>query len=133
LKSILVLEDSPDDAFLLSRAMRYACLDASIEFVRSVPQGIAWLEACHKPNLPHLILVDLTMPGLGGFEFIHWLRKERRFAHIPALILTNKVSLDGPAEAKRLGAQGYLMKPATQDALYALVKQLQRDWLSPNQ
>ena len=132
MKTILILEDNADDAFLLSRALQYADADYYTEFVRDGTQGITYLEAYppfeHR-KMPDLILVDLGMPGLGGYEFIHWLRSESRFDHIPALILTDQINPNGEAEAKRLRAQGYFVKPGTQDALYQIVKEIERLWL----
>jgi DNA-binding response OmpR family regulator len=74
--------------------------------------------------LPHLILLDLKMPRVSGFDVLAWLRKEEAFKGVPVVVLT---SSNHDADIKRaydLGAKSYLVKPVGFEALVELVKEL---------
>jgi DNA-binding response OmpR family regulator len=70
---------------------------------------------------PDLILTDISMPHMTGFEFIAALRADKSVAHIPVIFLTSIE--DGDLRGKELGAAGYITKPVRADKLLALVAQ----------
>lgn len=135
LKTILVLEDNADDAFLLSRAMRYADLGCATEFVRDGREAIAYLQGDPPYTnrdvfpMPDLMLVDVTMPELNGMQFLNWLRQQPAFQKIPVLMLTNSMRDSDRVEAEKLGANAFFVKPASSNALYSLLKRIEREWL----
>jgi len=61
--------------------------------------------------LPEVILLDLNMPRMNGFEFLEALRAEPRLAHLPVFITTTSGLDIDRAEATRLGVSGYILKP----------------------
>jgi CheY-like chemotaxis protein len=135
LKTILVLEDNPDDVFLLNRAMRYADLGCVTEFVRDGRAAIAYLQGDPPYDnrdvypLPSIMLVDVTMPELNGLQFLEWVQTHSDFKNIPVLMLTDSTRDDDRHEAERLGASGFFVKPSTSNALFTLLKRIDRDWL----
>ncbi len=134
-KTILVLEDDADEAFLLSRALQYAGADCHAEFVRDGFEAINYLQ--HKPPfankeifpIPTLAIVDIDLPGLNGLQFLRWVRSHPELSGIPVIILTNAPPEKDQAIAEKLGASAFFRKPANTDALYALVKKIEGQWL----
>jgi len=70
---------------------------------------------------PDLIITDINMPHMNGFEFVAALRAEPALAAIPVIFLTSVE--DGDARGRELGAAGYVTKPVRADRLLALVAQ----------
>lgn len=60
---------------------------------------------------PDLILLDIMMPGMDGFEVIKAIRKKRQFDTVPVIFITAHMDPDSPQKAKSLGAQGFMEKP----------------------
>lgn len=70
---------------------------------------------------PDLIISDVNMPHMDGFEFIAALRSDNTLPHIPVIFLTT--AEEGDQRGKELGAVGYITKPVRSDRLLALVAQ----------
>ena len=70
---------------------------------------------------PDLILLDVTMPNLDGYELCSLLRKHPHFRHTPVIMVTGNTGLIDRAKAKLVGASGYLTKPFTQSDLVKMV------------
>jgi CheY-like chemotaxis protein len=70
---------------------------------------------------PDLIISDVVMPHMDGFEFVRALKSDRSIPDIPVIFLTSVE--DGDARGKELGAVGYLTKPVRADRLLSLVAQ----------
>ncbi len=116
--SILVIEDDPLTAHLLQILLereRYQALIAS--------NGIEGLEiAWNRPV--DLILLDLMLPGMDGFEVLNRLRGDPRTMNVPIVILSVKSQHTDRQAAARLGADAYLVKPYHQADLLATVDAL---------
>ena len=72
-------------------------------------------------QLPDLLICDVNMPYMDGFDFVAALRADPKFADLPVIFLTSEEG--GVARSKELGAAGYLTKPVRADALFRLVTQ----------
>jgi chemotaxis family two-component system response regulator PixG len=70
---------------------------------------------------PDLILLDVTMPNLDGYELCSLLRKHPSFRHTPVIMVTGNTGFIDRAKAKLVGASGYLTKPFTQSDLVKMV------------
>jgi len=70
---------------------------------------------------PDMIICDVNMPHLDGFEFIEALRADKTLPHMPVIFLTSVE--EGDSRGKALGAVGYITKPVRADKLLALVAQ----------
>jgi len=135
---VLVAEDDPGDVFLLERAFASAGVPASLHFVRDGQEAIDYLggEAAYSDRtqhpLPDLLLLDLKMPRLNGFDVLEWLRQQPGLKRLPVTVLT---SSDQPQDVNRaydLGANSYLLKPHSSHDLSDLVKRVQKYWLEVN-
>jgi CheY-like chemotaxis protein len=128
--TILHVEDDPNDTLLLEHACKKAGVVFDLRAVSDGDQAIAYLRGINdfsdrnKYPLPKLILLDLKMPRLSGFDVLAWLRSDEAFRGVPVVVLT---SSNHDADVKRaydLGAKSYLVKPVGFEALVELVKTL---------
>jgi CheY-like chemotaxis protein len=79
--------------------------------------------------LPALLLLDLKMPRMNGFEVLSWLATQPNLGHLPVVVLTSSSDESDIQEARRLGARDYLIKPHTTVELVELLQNLQQRWL----
>lgn len=109
---ILHVDDSPDDAFFVKRAIEASGLGVEVRHVEGGQQAIDYLSA--NP-VPDLMLLDLKMPAVNGFEVLQWL-SEHRFS-FPVIVLTSSVLIEDQKRALSLGAQVMFVKSDNYDAL----------------
>jgi CheY-like chemotaxis protein len=137
-KRVLVAEDDPTDAFLLQRAFSRSGVTASLHFVRDGQEAIDYLggesDFANREQfpLPHLLLLDLKMPRLGGFDVLGWLREQPGLKRLLVTVLTSSSQPEDINRSYDLGANSYLVKPQTPEGLSDLVKRLQQYWLEVN-
>ena len=132
---ILLVEDSRDDAFFLRRAFLKANLSHPIVDVRNGQQAVNYLSGNglfadrSLYPLPKLVLVDLKMPLMDGFEFLAWVRARPDLEGLPVIVVS---SSDLPADrdkAIKLGASDYFVKPNDPEDLVKVVEELQAKWI----
>jgi CheY-like chemotaxis protein len=132
---ILLVEDREDDILLIRKAFEKAELANPVYVVRNGEEAVAYLmgEARFlnrvEHPLPDLILLDLKMPKLDGFETLLWIRHQPGIRNIPVVILTSSEQLGDVTKAYALGANSFLVKPADFQHSIELVKVLHRYWL----
>lgn len=130
--NILLVEDEPGDAHLMKLAIQkngYA-VDVShasdgyeaLCFLRH--QGAAFVGA---PR-PDMILLDLKMPGQGGLMFLEVIKKDENFCAIPVVVITTSALEADVVNAYRLGAAGYVLKPADINEFVAAIYSLGQYW-----
>src|SRR5215469_18016747 len=128
--TILHVEDDPNDTLLFQHACRKAGIVFDLQAVSDGDQAMAYLRGINdfsdrnKFPMPQLILLDLKMPRVSGFDVLAWLRSDDKLKVLPVVILT---SSNHDADIKRaydLGAKSYLVKPVGFEALVELVKTL---------
>jgi DNA-binding response OmpR family regulator len=108
---ILLIEDSPSQATRFQLMLERACYSVEV-----IPDGAAgWRRACAEH--PRVILLDIDLPGLDGFQVLARLKRDRRTAHIPVVMLTHRDNVASVQRAIELGADDYLFKD---DAPYEL-------------
>lgn len=115
---ILLIEDSPTQALRFQLILQRAgyC-------VRVVADGAdGWRAAC--TDLPRLILLDVDLPTMDGFQVLARLKRGRATASIPVIMLTNREHVSNVFQALDLGADNYLPKPDALDQLQSAVEQL---------
>ena len=131
---ILLAEDEQNDVFLIRRAFQKAQLLNPIRVVSDGHEAISYLRGDGKYAdreqfpLPTLVLLDLKMPRLGGFDVIAWVRQQPGLKRLPLVVLTS--SKEGPDvnRAYELGANTYLVKPVEFDGLMDMIKNLSLYW-----
>ncbi len=135
---ILVAEDDPNDVFFLRRAFQRAKIDCQILDVPDGQEAVRYLEGTPPYDkradfpLPRLLLLDLKMPLMGGFEVLEWMRSRVDLAEVPTLVLSSSAHQEDMRRAELLGARGYLVKPTDLNALTDLARDLGNKWLQKN-
>lgn len=119
-KKILIIEDEEILADLLEKKLTQVGYDVSV--TRDGVEGMKQVER----SIPDLILLDIVMPKMGGFEVMKELKKKEEFSKIPIIIISNSgqpVELD---LAQRLGVNDWLIKTDfdPQEVLDKVVKQI---------
>ena len=114
----LLVEDNPDDAFLVELEFKrsHGC---RLCIVKDGQQAIDYLRGDrpyddrHEYPLPDLLLLDLKMPGLDGFEVLKWVRAQRDedLALIPVIVMSSSNNAEDVRRAYKLGANLFMDKP----------------------
>ena len=113
--TVMVVDDDESIRALLQRQLTGAGYDVVVA-EDAVVAGHMVLE-----SPPDLIVLDVTMPYMSGFEFAAALNADQTVPFIPVIFLTSRE--DGHDRAMALGAVGYVNKPVERDTLVALVRQ----------
>jgi len=115
---ILLVDDSADDAFFVRKALEKARMGKSCKWVEDGDEAIKYLRGEGKYTnrrefpFPTVILSDLKMPRMSGFELLRWVREHPECAVIPTILFTSSAVVEDVVEAYRLGANAYMVKPS---------------------
>ncbi|MEW8399008.1 MAG: response regulator, partial [Candidatus Thiodiazotropha sp.] len=135
---ILLVEDSRMDVELTLDAFKEARLSNRIEVAYSGQQALDYLFGNdHFANrsqhpLPDLILLDLKMPGIDGFEVLKHLKATPLIKRIPVVILTSSKEEGDRALSYDIGANSYLVKPVEFTGFIEVISQIEDYWLNVN-
>jgi len=135
---ILVVEDGEDDILILTQAFRAAGILNPVMTVRNGQEAIWYLEgganywSRTEFPLPRLILLDLKMPGIDGFEVLAWIKRRKEFAGIAVVVLTGSNDLKDVQRAYDLGANSFIVKEAEFRQTVRLCSLLQDYWMGVN-
>src|SRR5690242_11644398 len=133
--TVLLAEDDPDDVLLTRLAFEKARLANPLQVVRDGAELLAYLQGegsygdRRQYPLPFLLLLDLNMPRLNGFQVLEWLRAHPDFQKLSIAIMTSSAHDPDISRAYELGADSYLIKPPDAEALLALVQRLHAYWV----
>ena len=132
---ILLVQDSATTAELFVLALEANKSRATIQVVHDGMEALdLLLSGATGPEgdrnaLPRLVLLDLHMPKLDGFEVLQRLRADKRTRLLPVVILSSSTQESNKREACRLGANGYISNPVGFKASCDLIARLEREWL----
>jgi len=129
-EKLLLVEDNRDDVFFLQRALQKANISSLVEVAEDGQAAIDYLKVAMnhrevaRPPLPALVLLDLKIPYVSGFEVLKWIREQPALANLPVVILTSSPEQRDREMALALGANGYLVKPPTVEMMRQLLTPL---------
>jgi CheY-like chemotaxis protein len=136
---ILLVEDDPNDIILIKRAFEKANITNPLQVVENGEEAISYLTGKGrygdrvKYPLPMLLLLDLKLPRKSGHEVLEWLRKQPMLKRLTVVVLTSSQQSSDINRAYDLGANSYLVKPVTFNALVEMVKALNFYWVILNE
>lgn len=132
--TILLVEDNPDDVELTVHAFRKSETETKIVVVRDGEQALEYLSQHNGPDsgLPAVMLLDLKLPGISGFDVLRQVRGAEATRRLPVVILTTSDDADDVAGGYDLGANSYIRKPVDFGAFTRVVDQLGLYWLTVN-
>ena len=133
--AILVAEDNGDDVLLIRMAFQKAGLTNPMAIVSNGEEVVHYLKGegiysdRKKYPIPSILLLDLKMPRMTGFEVLSWIKQQPEWRSLPVIVLT--MSAYGPdvKQAYQMGANSFLTKPTEFNAFVETVKQLATFWL----
>ncbi len=131
---ILIAEDDEDEALLLGHALKAIGISNPVLMVDNGEHVIAYLKGEGQFTdrgtfpIPAVLITDLKMPAVDGFELLEWLRHHPQFAIIPTLIFSNSSDPRDIQRAYALGANAYLVKPPEMERLEAMMRTTFEFW-----
>jgi CheY-like chemotaxis protein len=130
---VLAAEDEESDAALLQLAFARANSPKKLVIVRDGQQVLDYLNGIREFSdrgiypLPSVLLLDLKLPHLGGFEVLQWIRERPQFADLKIFIFSSSTPDSNIERALRMGAAALLIKPHGMQELIKVVKTLTSD------
>lgn len=118
IKKILVVDDSATDRYLIGEILKKQGFE--ISFAESGEMGVAKA----KLDKPDLVMMDVVMPGLNGFQATRAITKDPETEHIPVLLCTTKDQETDKIWGMRQGAKDYLVKPVNPAELLSKIMAL---------
>ena len=137
MRTILQVEDDPNDVFLLQHAMTKAGVANPIQVATDGQEAIDYLRGTgkfaerEKFPLPSLVLLDLKLPHVMGLNVLKWIRQQPGPALV-VVMLTASGEEGDIATAYRLGANAFLTKPSKATKLEEMAKAIKDFWLTHN-
>lgn len=116
-KDILIVDDCRFTTKVLSQCMEE--LGYEVHTALSAEEAVGYLEMNQPPSL---FFVDWIMPGMSGVEFVSWLRAQKLTQATPVLMVTAQRDLSQITEALQKGANEYIMKPFSKEAIEEKLK-----------
>jgi len=138
-KSILLVEDNPNDELLTLRALQKEHLTNEVIVVRDGAEALDYLFGTgpfagqHQRNMPQLVLLDLKLPKVDGLEVLRRLRDDPRTRRLPVVILTSSNEEKDLVTSYNYGANSYIRKPVDFEQFTEAVRQLELYWLILNE
>jgi CheY-like chemotaxis protein len=130
---ILLVEDDPGDRELIGRALQEVGLQVDLGFAADGQEALDLLlrgrcEDSASPRRPNLILLDLNMPRVNGYQVLAELRKYADLDRIPVVVLTTSRQQQDIARSYDLGANSFVSKPAEISLFNSTVRELGHYW-----
>ena len=138
-KSILLVEDNPDDEALALRAFKKSAISNPIVVARDGAEALDYLYAQGQyanredKELPAVVLLDLKLPKIDGLEVLKRIRENALTKHLPVVILTSSKHEEDLVSGYNLGANSYVRKPVDFNEFVRAVGHLGLYWLLLNE
>ncbi len=138
-KTILLVEDNPDDVTLTLRALKQHNIQSEVVVARDGLEALDYLfgMGAHAGrdagSMPQLILLDLKLPKIDGMEVLRRIRADNRTCLMPVVILTSSREEQDLVDGYTFGANSYIRKPVDFEEFVETVRQLDLYWLVLNE
>lgn len=133
--TILVVEDDAADAYFVEKAFERILANCAVHRVCDGEEAKAYLQGTGKYAdrrafpLPSVILLDLRMPRMNGFEFLAWLRSDPNLKIIPTVVYSSSENPADVRKAYEAGANSFLHKRLSMNAVQETMRSFARYWL----
>jgi CheY-like chemotaxis protein len=131
---ILLIDDDDHDIFFVQKAMERAGKGDTVHAVHDGEEAIRYLRGEGKYAdrikfpLPNVILTDLKMPRMDGFEFLRWVRSHPECSIIPTIVYSSSGHEKDVKEAYRLGTNAYMVKPTDLNEMVETLRTMYDYW-----
>jgi CheY-like chemotaxis protein len=132
--TVLLVEDDLNDIFLVKRAFKKANIPNPLQVVTDGAEAINYLQGTEKYAdrdhypLPHLIVMDITMPRMTGFEVLEWIKADAVLRRVPVIIVSSSDQAADINRAYELGANAYMIKPVNFRSVETLFQSITHYW-----
>src|SRR5580765_3824471 len=134
---ILVVEDNEDHALLIRRGLCKGSPVESLQVVISGEEALEYLGGTGRYSnrdelsLPSVVLLDLELPGISGFEVLRWIREQTELKSVWVVVITCSELEQNASLASILGANSFIVKPRDLDSLIQMIEASRPYWLGP--
>ena len=130
---ILLIEDNPGDIALTREALRRSKINNALNVVNDGEEAMAFLK--HKPGYedsptPHLVLLDLNLPGIDGRELLAQVKADPELRRIPVVVMTSSQADEDIVLSYDSHANCYITKPLNMDSFKKVVEAIDEFWFS---
>jgi CheY-like chemotaxis protein len=138
-RTILHVEDDSNDVLLFQHACEKAGLGCNLQAVTDGAEAIAYLSGAdnfgdrQRHPLPELVLLDLKLPRVNGFEVLDWIRKADQFRRLPVVVFSSSNHEADVIRAYDAGANSFVLKPVDFNALVDVARTVHHYWLALNE
>jgi CheY-like chemotaxis protein len=132
--TVLLVEDDLNDIFLVKRAFKMAQLENPLQVVTDGEEAVHYLSGQGKYSdrdahpLPKLVVMDIKMPRMTGFDVLEWIKTDGPLRRIPIIIVSSSDRPDDVNRAYELGANAYMVKPVNFRAVQHLFESITHYW-----
>lgn len=126
---LLLVDDNEGDILLTKEGFSERGIVEKIVVARNGEEAVSVLQvALREGQLPNLILLDVNMPRMNGYEVLKYIKDNRELKHIPVLMLTTSSSSKEIGKAYENFANGYITKPQNIDDFLMVVQKIEDFW-----
>lgn len=131
---LMVVDDSDSDIFCLKRGFQKAGIEVRIHELSDGQSAIDYLSGSApfadwaQCPLPNLMILDIRMPGLDGFDVLQWVRAQSGIGAMPIIMLSSSAEAEDVDKAHQWGANSYLVKPHSLSEFTRLAEGIERYW-----
>jgi CheY-like chemotaxis protein len=135
---ILLVEDREEDVILIQKAFERGKIRNPLQIVRNGEEAINYLSGIGRFSdrlrypFPVLVLLDLKMPRIDGFEVLRWIKSQPCFSALRVVVLTSSEDIRDVNLAYKLGATSFLVKPLDFNSTVAMTETILDYWLGIN-
>lgn len=137
-ETILLVEDHPDEAELALRGFAKMTDDYDVQLARDGEDALDFLfsrgrhQGRSSARNPGLIILDLSLPGINGFEVVQQLRQHSDYRYTPVVVLTTSDEQSDILQSYNLGVNSYLCKPLDFENFANVLQLVSHYWLANN-
>ena len=132
---VLVVEDAPDQAALIQAAFAYRSFPCVVHVTGSSEEAMDYLlgrwpfDQRARHPYPNVLILDLSLPGMGGLDFLRWLNARREpWSMTPVVVFTSNADPTVATQALFLGAREFMVKPVDFTGLVDVVEGVVQRW-----
>ena len=132
---VLYVEDEESDRLFMAMAFAKERLQSALKTVNDGRAALDYLRGSsayanrERHPVPHLVLLDLNLPEVHGFDVLKWIRAHRLHSALPVVIFSSSELAEDQDRAQVLGANGFVRKPNSPVLFRKVVRDLNERWL----
>jgi CheY-like chemotaxis protein len=128
---ILLIEDSPGDVRLVQEGLRQGAIACDLRVFGTGKEALAFAFGegeWRNAERPHVIILDLNLPGISGAEILHRLKGDERTRFIPVIVFSSSAAATDIQRCYDLHANCYIQKPMDLDTSFQIMRALETFW-----